>query len=472
MNVLGASPGPALAADSTGSHISLSQVFSALSFALDLVEDARPGHSVRCCLFGLRIARYLSLPIAQQNDLYYALLLKDAGCSSNAQLVCEWVGADDRALKRDAKLLDWTRKSIASIRLLWRSQPPGSTVRQRLRRMMRMAAHPEGFSVMLIRARCERGAAIALKMGINPTIAQAVRSLDEHWDGGGAPDKLRGEQIPLFSRIMQIAQHLDIFASEFGPRTAVAMLHDRSGTWFDPQLVAAVADMDRISQQQQLRREDTDHLWQGFGSGRELEIVLQNEPGLALLANEDRIDRIAEAFADIVDAKSSFTYRHSIGVTQLTVAIARQMGLPPERVRTLYRAALLHDLGKLRVPNTILDKQGALTPQEWATICEHPGLSERILERIDVFAEIARIAGGHHEKLDGSGYPRGLKADQIPLETRIVTVADMYTAMTEERPYRGQRSMEETVSILRQLVPNQLDPDCFAALLQYLAYPS
>jgi len=446
------------------SRVSLSEIVSALSFALDLVEDAKPGHAVRCCLLGLRIARRMGLSEAEQTDLYYALLLKDSGCSSNARLITSWVGGDDRTVKRDAKLLDWTQRSVASIRLMWRNAPAGSSVLSRIRRLYRMAQIPEGISAELIRARCERGADVAYRMGMSDVTAEAIRSLDEHWDGCGYPDCLRGDHIPLLSRIMLIVQHLDIFASEFGTAVALYTLKERSGRWFDPDIVRLVSEMDHEVPEEGTRPA----LWQDLWSGNEHEIVRQNEPGLALQADDDRVDRIAEAFAIVVDAKSTFTYAHSVSVSGIAVAIARQMHLEPERIRILYRAALLHDLGKLRVPNTILDKTGPLSESDWNIIREHPGLSRQILERIGAFAEVACIAGAHHEKLDGSGYPEGLTASQLPLEARILTVADMYSALTEVRPYREHRPVAEALVILDGLAPREIDPACLAALKRHL----
>ena len=437
--------------------VSLSEIVSALSFALDLVEDAQPGHAIRCCLLGLRIARRLGLSEGEQADLYYALLLKDAGCSSNARLVCDWVGGDDRVTKREAKLLDWSKTSFASIRWMWRNAPTGASTWERLRRLIAVATHPEGMGVELFETRCERGAQIARKIGMSTATAEAIRSLDEHWNGCGRPQRLLGEAIPLFSRILNIAQNLDVFAMELGRRAAMVNLRERSGAWFDPALVELVEAMD-----------EDGTLWRDFGSGREREIVLANEPGHALLANDDHIDRIVEAFADIVDAKSSFTYRHSVHVSEVTVAIAQQMQLPPDRIRMLYRAAMLHDLGKLRVPNTVLDKSGKLTPEEWQIIQEHPGLSRQILERISHFAELAEVAGNHHEKLDGTGYPAGLRGEQLSLESRILTLADMFGSLTELRPYREPMPVADAVAVLREEVPRKLDGVCFGALVEYL----
>jgi len=170
----------------------------------------------------------------------------------------------------------------------------------------------------------------------------------------------------------------------------------------------------------------------------------------------------------VVDAKSPFTYEHSARVAAIAVEIAREMGMEPERVNVVRRAALLHDLGKLSVPNTILDKTGELTKEEWLVIAKHPGLTRSILERVSSFRELAAVAGEHHEKLDGTGYPDGLSAAEISMESRVLVVADCYTALEEHRPYRGAMPQEKILTMLAESVPKKLDATCFAALKRVL----
>ena len=438
-------------------QVLLAEILSALSFALDLVEDAKPGHAVRSCLLGMRIAHALRLGNSESADLYYALLLKDMGCSNNARLMCEMVGGDDRVMKRAAKLEDWTKTSVSSARLLWRSARPGSGLIERLGRLANMALHHDECNAQLIGMRCDRGAEIARKIGLADRTAEAIRSLDEHWDGSGYPDRLQGESIPLLARILLVAQHMDLFAVEHGQDRALNVLVERSGRWFDPEIV-------RVTQS--LARQHI--LWRDYGSGLEREVVHQMEPGYAVRADERQIDRISEAFADIVDAKSSFTFQHSIGVSQAATRIADELDLNPQRRRTVYRASLLHDLGKLRVSNTILDKRTKPDNREWEIIREHPGLSRQILKRIGAFREISEIAGNHHEKLDGSGYPFQLKGQELSLEARIVTVADIYSALHEDRPYRSGMERDQIFTVMSSEIPHKLDADCVEALKRSL----
>lgn len=438
-------------------RIPMHEIISALSFALDLTEGAVPGHAVRTCLYGMRIAEELGLSASDRSDLYYALLLKDIGCSSNSSRMCMLIGGDDRQMKHDVKFLDWTRPSVGAVTALWRQALPDASVIHRTARILKLAAHQHRNNRQMIEMRCDRGASIARKIGLSEQTAEAIRLLDEHWDGSGYPERRRGKGTPILPRILSIAQHLDVFASEQGMAKAMEELEERSGRWFDPELV-------RITRSLYAQGALQDAVGTFDHHSRVMDI--RPDSGSALAA--DDIDRICEAFADVVDAKSSFTYSHSVGVTNIAVGIATELGFDADRRRLIHRAALLHDLGKLSVPNTILDKPGKLDNAEWAVVKNHSQISEQILSRISHFGTIAKVAGQHHEKLDGSGYPYGLSAEQLSLDARIIAVADVYGALSETRPYRKNLETAEVIAIMEKDVPHKLDPDCFDALLRYL----
>lgn len=446
---------------------SLAEIISALSFALDLTEGAVPGHALRCCLLGMRLGSELGFSDLELADLYHALLLKDVGCSSNAARMCQIIGGgDDRRVKSGAKLEDWTRPhqpSLAAVRLLWNSVLPNEGPIRKVGRMVRIALTQHSNNREMIEMRCERGASIVRKIGLSEQTALAVRALDEHWDGSGYPERSTGTTIPHLARVMAVAQHLDVFALERGPAMAMQVLRQRSGRWFDPEVVKATESL-----------HSKGALWmhclpsfdqspvhsQRFTRAAVLDLAPPQVSG----TSPSHIDSICEAFAEVVDAKSHFTFSHSVGVTNIASAIGDVMGLKPERKQLLHRAALLHDLGKLRVPNSILDKPGNLDGDEWTIMREHPGLTASILRRVKQFGELASIAGAHHEKLDGSGYPDGLCADKLPLETRILAVADMYGALIEDRPYRLGFTHERAMEIMERDAPGKLDPECVAAL--------
>jgi putative nucleotidyltransferase with HDIG domain len=447
-----------VAKDLQPASISLAELLSALSFALDLTEDVRPGHAVRSCLLGMRIAAELGLSESQRSTLYYSLLLKDFGCSCNCKFLCEMVGGDDRAIKRKVKLADWQYPSITGLRTLWEHAGVGEPLLEKSGRVLRLAFGRHSFRRELVRLRCECAARLIPRIGLACSVADVLASLDEHWNGQGYPDRLRGESIPVASRIINLAQCLDLFASESSTAGAVDRVRRRTGSWFDPNLVRVVVLLAAQGR-----------LWNHYGSGMERRLVLDLEPGVAVQAGNRQIDDIAETFAQMIDAKSPFTGGHSQAVRDAAVHIAEQMGLSEERTRLISRAALLHDIGKLRVPNSILDKPGKLDVIEWQVVKEHPGLGGEILGRIRSFKELSHIVAEHHEKLDGSGYPAGLKAEQLCLESRILAVADAYSALLENRSYRKAMPHQQALEAMERYLPSKLDRNCCAPLFGSVA---
>jgi HD-GYP domain-containing protein (c-di-GMP phosphodiesterase class II) len=447
-----------------GQEPTLREILVALSFALDLTEGAVPGHSIRSCLLGMRIALAAGLDGAQLTNLYYASLLKDVGCSSNSARMCQIVGGDDRAVKAGAKLADWTRPlrpRVATLKMLWQEVLPEASILERGARIVKLAVTQHYNNKELIEIRCDRGAQIVRKLGLNDHVAIAVRHLDEHWNGGGYPSGWKGKSIPLLSRIMGIAQHLDAFCMDQGPAIAIDTLVERSGRWFDPQLVKATVALHRSRT-----------LWEdclpGDSSEQSRAAILRHYHDDETQLSALDIDAICEAFADVVDAKSPFTYRHSVGVRDAAVAIGQVLGLRSDRMQLLSRAAFLHDLGKLSISNTILDKPGKLTGEEFLLIQGHPLQSAAILNRVAAFREMAILAGEHHEKLDGTGYPYGLRAPEISLESRILAVADLFGALSEDRPYRKALDPATIRSIMERDVPKKLDPVCYEAICQIM----
>lgn len=447
-----------------GQPVTLGEILSALSVALDITEGAHPGHSVRACLLGLRLGRELGLSDRSLADLYYALLLKDIGCSSNAARMAEAFGADDQIVKRHFKFIDREKlgkPNRESLAFVWDNLAPDTDVWNRMRQLYRMIRRPGDLTAEVIGARCERGALILHKLGMNVDICAAVYSLDEHWSGNGLPDHLIAQQIPLLARICSVAQHLDLFCTEFGPAKAMETLAERSGTWYDPHLVRAAESLERQGA-----------LWTdclpGNDPARQRAAVLELDPGSSTALASRDIDLICSGFSDVIDAKSPFTFRHAAATTEVAVLIGEAMHLPPERIEAVRRAALLHDIGMLGVPNTILDKPGPLTPEERTAMQQHPVVSQQILSRVRAFAGMAELTGQHHEKLDGSGYPFKLAGDQLSLESRILAVADIFTALMENRPYREELGPSEIQQHLTQEGSHRLDGDVVDATLSVL----
>jgi HD-GYP domain-containing protein (c-di-GMP phosphodiesterase class II) len=433
--------------------VSVAEVFSALSFALDITEGHPFGHALRTCLIGMRLAERMGLPLADRRDLYYALMLKDVGCSSNAARVFELFGGDDRVAKRDLMRVDWPNYFKAA-RFALAHAAPGASWFERACRVAGLAAAGPRAAAELVQTRCVRGADIVTRLGFSPQVAAALGALDEHWDGHGHPRGLRGLEIPLLARIMGLAQTLEVFAALEGPRAALDVARERGGRWFDPTLVGAAQDLEP-----DLAR------WCSLDEHALQQEVRDSEPGdAALLAGPGTLDRIAEGFAAVVDAKSPYTATHSARVTEIAVGIAEELGFEPAALAELRRAGLLHDLGKLSIPNSILDKPGALTAEEWELVRLHPFFTECIIQRIRGFGSLALVAASHHERLDGRGYHRNLRGEAIPPGGRVLAVADMYEALTANRPYRPALPEETAVRILEKERDIGLDPRCLDAL--------
>lgn len=438
-------------------HVRLSEVVSALSCALDITEGQPEGHSARSTLIGMRIAQELGLSSADQDALFYAILLKDLGCSSNAAKMAYLFGADDGRLKRDAKTIDWTRMMEVA-RYLKSHVAPGAQLWERAMRFASLAVQGPQGPKQLVQTRCERGSAVARDMGFPEATALAIRHLDEHWNGQGHPNGLRQTEISLLGRIAGLAQTVEVFVRDQGVDAAYTMAHHRRSRWFDPDLVTA---LDSIRHDQAF--------WNQVVNDHPLAALEPFEPQDTIIyADERRLDKIAEGFARVVDAKSPWTFKHSTNVSFIACGIAEAVGLDTNEVRHVRRMSMLHDLGKLGVSNMILDKPGRLTESEFAALRAHPESSERIVSRIGCLAEYARLTGSHHERLDGRGYHRGVPSGELPLAARLLTVADIFEALTASRPYRDAMPREKALDILKKDAGVAVCPTAVEGLLTFL----
>ena len=441
---------------SQNQKLRMAEVLSALTYALDITEGQPEGHSVRCCWVGLLIAEELKLDDQQTWELYYTLLLKDLGCSSNAARICELYLSDDLSFKKDFKLVNGSLPQ--ALRFVMSHTGLQAGMAERFRAIINIFQNGGEISRELIETRCTRGADIARKMRFSEAVAQGIHNLDEHWDGSGKPEGKKGNDISLYARIALLAQVVDIFRLSGGEDAARKEIENRSGTWFDPMLVKAFkAVAARPS------------FWDAMKGDDLREMILELEPqNTTVNFDEDYLDDIAAGFAEVVDAKSPFTKGHSERVALYTDMIAEEMKLGMPHRRWLKRAALLHDIGKLGVSNSILDKPAKLDDAEWIAMRRHAVETETILSRISVFKHMAPVAAAHHERLDGKGYPKGMKGEDITFESRILAVADIFDALTADRPYRAAMPVAKALSIMSEDSGISIDANCFSALQRAL----
>ena len=428
-------------------RVSLSEVLAAMSRALDLTEGQSVGHTVRTTLIGMRIAEELDLSAFDRVALYGSLLLKDSGSSGQSR-VAEVVGINGDESNNGHRAGIFPARAINAFKSV--GGDPIRAVGSLLRR------RKNGDSSERLMSRAERGSSMAVRMGFSTATADGIRHIDEHWDGTGIPDGLVGHEIPLFSRIILLAQTLDAFYTQRGLLAAMRMARERSGQWFDPKLVGIARSF----------REDLDW-WESLQSPDATAMAVAVEPQQHTRFVDDRgLDDVARAFAEIIDAKSSYTYQHSTNVAKYARATAFELGFEKRDVSVLNRAALLHDVGKLGVSSSILDKAGPMTDDERKEMQRHPLYTWEILQRVGAFATFARTAALHHEKLDGSGYPWGVKAEELDIPARILCVADIYEALTAHRPYRAGLSREAALKIIRSGVGKHVCPIATDALTE------
>lgn len=412
-------------------------VMAGLSRALDITEGHPQGHAARAALIGMRCARHLGLDDVERADLFHALLLKDAGCSSNAARVHQLFGGHDHQAKRAVWLTDWRNWSEkVGYGLAYAGR--GEGLARRAGRVLKLAAGGLEAETELFQIRCDRGAAIALDLGLSAATAEAIRAMDEHWDGGGMPAGRRGDDIPLLAQIIGIAQVTEIFWQEAGLRAALDVVRRRAGRWFAPGLVAVIEMVGR-----------DDGFWHDLAVTDPVHLLRRIAPAPAMVAADDaRLDRLVAAFAGVIDAKSPYTHDHSRRVADYAVAAASRLGFSAPGLVRLQRAAMLHDIGKLGVPNSVLDKPGGLTPEEWALMRAHTRHTYQILEAVPLFREVAYDAACHHERLDGSGYHLGVGGAALGPAARVLAVADVTDALRSDRPYRAGLEVERVTAML------------------------
>lgn len=426
-------------------------VIAAFSYALDLTEGQPAGHCIRACWIGMQIGQGIGLSSANLRELYYTLLLKDLGCSSNAARICELYATDDRAFKQGYKTVGTSL--AATLSFVIRKTAGGRGLRTRASAIGNILRNGNEIAQELIESRCTRGSDIARTLRFSEAVCDGIYHLDEHWDGSGRPGRLTGHAIPLYSRIALLAQVVDVFHTHAGAQAALDEAKRRSGGWFDPALVQA---LEFVS--------SSPVFWSVLSSPT-IESRLANlAPSEDQPLDETYLDAITDAFGQVIDAKSPFTAGHSQRVGELAVRMAQGFEMSPRQVRWLRRAAVLHDVGKLGVSSMILDKPGSLDEREWAEMRNHAAHTRAILGKISAFAELADIAASHHERLDGKGYPLAISGAAISPETRIITTCDFFDALVSDRPYRAALSMDEAFKIMRAAEGTAIDQDCLRML--------
>jgi HD-GYP domain-containing protein (c-di-GMP phosphodiesterase class II) len=409
-------------------------------------------HVLRQSLIALRLAERLGLDESERVVVYYVGLLAWVGCHVDAYEQAKWFG-DDTVFKGDSRQVDMGRPLAAGsfvVGHLGSNRPLVHRARTGLaflgdgRRAVRDMVENHWVATNELAAR------LALGDDVRDSLYQTF----ERWDGKGAPAEARGAQIHLAARLVNLADVVEVFHRAGGIEAAVAVARERSGTQFDPGLV-------------KLFCAEAPALFSALDAATNWDAVIAAEPALAVVLTEEQLDASLEAIGDFVDIKSPWTIGHSRGVAELAAQAARGLGLSAADIVLVRRAGLLHDLGRLGVSNAIWDKRGPLTAPELERVRLHPYLTERMLASSAGLAPLGAIALQHHERLDGSGYPRGLTGSAMTVPGKLLAAADAYRAMTEARPHRPALTADRAAAELRDGVSRSLfDADCVDAVLR------
>ena len=430
--------------------VRIAELVATLSYAADLGLGQPMEHCMRQTVIALRLADLAGADQGDREATYYLGLLMNAYCHADASEQATWFGDDITFKAETFEILDMnTAQMIATLLRRLGSQGTG------LERARRVAAMPLAVRRIsqFLNTHSTLGAQFADQIGLDPSVQTAIRQAYEQWDGKGYPLHLRGVQICLPARLVQVAAPAEVVSRRRGVEAARTALRRHSGSEFDAELT-------------ELFCLNAPEVLDGLDEAGSWDEVLAIEPRLGRTVAGTQLDGVLEAMADLVDLKSPYLAGHSRGVANLVAVAARGQGMTAGEVTTLRRAGLVHDLGRLGVPNTIWDRAGPLKEPDVERVRLHPYLTDRMLARISALRRSREIAARHHERLDGSGYPRGLTAASLTPADRLLAAADVYHALTESRPHRTAMDADRAGSVLgAEVRAGRLDGDAVRAVL-------
>lgn len=433
-----------------GSELRTAELVASLSLAMDLGMGQPMEHAQRSCLLGLRLADDLGLDESERVVLYYVCLLAWIGCHGDSYEMALIFG-DDIAARAGAR--EYEIFGFESWRYLARYVGAGRSVLGRAQAFGSFAVSGWRTVEEFDGTHCAAAGDFALRLGLDPGIRDALQQTFERWDGKGGPAGNRGEELALSARIVQLVDFVVAWYRLGGVEGAIEGARDRRGGQFDPDLVDRFCALAPVV----LPELDATPTW---------DALIDAEPALRPTLAGEELDAALEAVADFADLKSPWFTGHSRGVAALVAAAAPQYGLPGGEAVTVRRAALIQDIGRLGVSNAIWDKRGPLSPPELERVRLHPYFVERMFARPALLAELGALAGMHHERCDGFGYPRGLPWSGLPASAKLLAAADCYQALVEPRPHRPALSRSEAEAELRlEVRAGRLDGEAVNAVL-------
>lgn len=439
-------------------RIRAAEVIGALCLATDIRMGFPFEHGFHATLMAMRLADLLDVDSETASRTYYACLLVYAGCTTDALMATEIFG--NPAMSTVGPVLYGSPRERAAG--LIRALPPvDSTPLVRMLEVARRLPKLAMASTAHDWAVCEVAEMLARRLGLPAAIHGLFPFLTERWDGRGGLGRSQGDEIPLPLRLALVARDAALQRHISGEDHAVRTIAERAGHAFDP----AVA--------RRFVAQATDVFAAADTGASAWDALLAVEPHPCLTLRGEEIDSALAAIGDFADLLSPSLAGHCAGLATLTASAAELAGLDERDATTVRRTALIHDVGRVAVGPDVWEKPGPLTAHEWEQVRLHPYHSERVLDRSPFLRPLAAVARDHHERLDGSGYHRGVKASSLGPAARLLAAADTFSAMTEPRAHREALSADEAAGILaRQATHGWLDAHMVTAVVEAAGEPT
>jgi response regulator RpfG family c-di-GMP phosphodiesterase/DNA-binding CsgD family transcriptional regulator len=435
----------------------LAELLAAVSLATDLAHDVPPESALRDALLAVELARLAGWAGADMSDVYYLALLYHMGCTGAVAAQSRLGGGDDVNVRRWMSEADYAdRPDLMRIALTRLAPQWGTTgwVQGMAAFMTAGRDLPEAYANV-----AEAAARLSHRLGASPRVTESLGHSYGRWDGKVFPLLPSGDALSATARLVHLVHVAQVYHQVGGVEVADAVVRQRSGTEFDPEL----ARLWLQNSHDLLSRLSLDSVW---------EQVLSAEPEPHRQVGPSHLDEVGAALADFVDLASPFTHGHSARVARLAESAALNAGFPDDDAVTMRRAAQVHDLGMVSVPNRVWMKTGPLNPSEWERVRLHAYHTQRILSLAAPLRAPAAIAGAHHERLNASGYHRGLPASALPFPARLLAVAEVYQSMSEARAWRPALTPAEATRQLRDDVSaRRLDARALEAVLLAAGQP-
>lgn len=420
--------------DDRDSGLGLAEVVAAFSLATDLGLGQPMEHVLRSWVIASRLGERMGIESGNAATLYYVAMLAWVGCVADTPEVATWFG-DDIAFRRDSYEVDMA--GLPMFKYALTRVGTGSPAPQRLRLAGTLVATRGKPVERGLMSHCLSTALMAERLGLGDEVCEPLQQWFTRWDGSGVPDGVGGDDVARSVRLFHLADCVEVAHQHGGTTAAIELARSRRARQFDPEMVDAFCAV-------------AADLFDGLDETTDWQTVIAEDPQLRRRLTESGLDAALEAIADFTDLRSRSRSGHSRAVAELAARAGELCGLSVDDVVILRRAALVHDVGMHGVPATILEKAGPLTSTESERMRMHSYYTERTLARPPALARIGAVASLANERLDGSGYHRGLSGSAIPAAGRILAAACAFQAMTEPRAYRPARTPKAAAEELRK----------------------